>query len=230
MGHKGGVGFSSEVYQQLGRASSMQPNTISFSAKMSFNVPQGEVVGFRGEVYQPFGRASSMQQNTISVKYLPSVPARSYSQPHQLSISAGIYITKASQQFGTMNIRVRIRIIRFRCEVIYVCTYLYTYQSCMLLRVSIMTSWYSTYGNTTIIRPNRYLCPLIHMIAHTTRYTLHPLLQQKITVDPPMPFYHRWVTYMTAFTSSPTRKATLLCVATIDVNHFQTQFVVITAN
>ena len=85
----GGVGVSSDVYQQLGRASSMQPNTISFSAKMSFNVPQGEVVGFRGEVYQPFGRASSMQQNTISVKYLPSVPARSYSQPHQLSVSAG---------------------------------------------------------------------------------------------------------------------------------------------
>ena len=68
------------------------------------------------------------------------------------------------------------------------------------------------------------------MIAHTTRYTLHPLLQQKITVDPPMPFYHRWVTYMTAFTSSPTRKATLLCVATIDVNHSQTQFIIIAAN
>ena len=143
---------------------------------MAYHGPQGGGVRFSGEVYHQLGRASSMQQNTVAVHYLPSVPARSYSQPYQLSMSTGIYIRKASQQFGTMNIRVRIRIIRFRCEVIYGRTYLYTYQSCMLLRVSIMTSWYSTYGNTTIIRPSRYLCPITHMIAHTTRYTLHPLL------------------------------------------------------
>ena len=162
----GGVRFSGEVYHQLGRASSMQQNTISYNGR------QGGGVGFSGEVYQPLGRASSMQQNTVAVHYLPSVPARSYSQPYQLSMSTGIYIRKASQQFGTMNIRVRIRIIRLRCELIYVRTYLYTSQFCMLLRVSIIMSWYSTYGNTKIRRPSRYLCPLIHMIAHTTRHTL----------------------------------------------------------
>ena len=132
-------------------------------------------LGFTDALYQQQDRASSMQHTDISVNNLPSMPAWSYSQQHLEYISIGISNGLASKWVGSgyMRVRARVRITRFLRRVLYVRTYLYIDEFCILLKVSIVdvvrTLPVYPCVHTKTMRPyvGRNLCALLHIYDRT---------------------------------------------------------------